>query len=69
MVGQSGSPISVRLEDLDVICSVLDCEPNELLVREDPATVKRKAEASEAVKATRSVRPSRRGRGRSLPPA
>ena len=65
----SGSPISIRLEDLDVICSVLDCGPNELLVRGDPEKVRQKAEVAEVAKATRSVRPSRRGRGRSLPPA
>ena len=35
----SGRPISVRLDDLDVICAVLGCEPGDLLVR-DPAAVK-----------------------------
>ena len=32
----SGRPISVRLDDLDVICAVLGCEPGDLLIR-DPA--------------------------------
>ncbi|HEV8166021.1 MAG TPA: helix-turn-helix transcriptional regulator, partial [Actinomycetota bacterium] len=32
----SGQPISVRLDDLEVICQVLDCDPGELLLR-DPA--------------------------------
>ncbi|MHB1890682.1 MAG: helix-turn-helix domain-containing protein, partial [Acidimicrobiales bacterium] len=26
-----GSPITIRLDDLDVICSVLDCQPGDLL--------------------------------------
>lgn len=30
----TGTPTTIRLEDLDVICTVLDCEPNELLIRE-----------------------------------
>jgi putative transcriptional regulator len=65
----SGKPISIRLEDLDVICSVLDCEPSELLLRSDPAEAKQKAAAIEAAKTSRSVQPSRRRRGRSTPPA
>jgi len=32
----SGQPISIRLDDLEVICGVLDCDPGDLLVR-DPA--------------------------------
>ena len=30
----SGRPVSLRLDDLDVICAVLDCEIGELLIRE-----------------------------------
>lgn len=30
----SGKPISVKLDDLDVICAVLDCEVSELLIPE-----------------------------------
>ncbi|WP_017974789.1 helix-turn-helix domain-containing protein [Actinopolyspora halophila] len=35
----SGTPISLKLSDLDVICSALDCEVGELLTRkpEDPS--------------------------------
>lgn len=65
----SGTPISIRLEDLEVICSVLDCQPNELLVRSDPSKLQQKAEAIKATEASRTVRPSRRRSGRSLPPA
>lgn len=34
----TGTPTTIRLEDLDVICEVLDCEPSKLLIRE-PAKV------------------------------
>ncbi|MHB1497902.1 MAG: helix-turn-helix domain-containing protein [Acidimicrobiales bacterium] len=30
----AGNPTSVRLDDLDVICAVLDCDPAELLIPE-----------------------------------
>ncbi|MER5795254.1 helix-turn-helix domain-containing protein [Streptomyces sp. NPDC001980] len=30
----SGTPVSVRLDDLEVICAVLGCEPSDLLVRD-----------------------------------
>jgi len=64
----SGRPISIRLDDLDVICGVLGCEPGELLVR-DPEAAKpagRENPPARAVNAP-AIRPERRG-GRSLPP-
>jgi putative transcriptional regulator len=30
----SGRPVTIRLDDLEVICEVLGCEPGDLLVRE-----------------------------------
>lgn len=30
----SGQPVTIRLDDLDVICEVLGCEPGDLLIRE-----------------------------------
>ncbi|MGW1395666.1 helix-turn-helix domain-containing protein [Streptomyces nigra] len=33
----SGTPLTVRLEDLDVFCAVLACRPSDLLVLEEPA--------------------------------
>ena len=30
----SGQPVTIRLDDLEVICDVLGCEPGDLLVRE-----------------------------------
>jgi hypothetical protein len=63
----SGRPISVRLDDLDVICAVLGCEPGDLLVR-DPSAVKAAGrEAPIGAVASTEIRPSQRG-GRSLPP-
>lgn len=34
----TGTPVMIRLDDLDVICDVLHCEPSALLIRE-PAKV------------------------------
>jgi putative transcriptional regulator len=64
----SGRPISVRLDDLDIICGVLGCEPGELLVR-DHQVIKPFAGEHQPAPAVNSaaIRPARRG-GRSLPP-
>lgn len=65
----SGRPISVRLDDLDIICAVLGCEPGELLVRDRSAAVKAAAPQAPAAAAASpgAIRPSRRD-GRALPP-
>lgn len=70
----SGQPHSIKLDELEVICSVLDCGPEELLLREPdtvapaaPATADASAVGSEAEQPP-VVRP-RAPRGRSLPPA
>jgi len=68
----SGTPISVRLDDMDVICSVLGCTPDELLAPEEPAE---RAEVTPAPKSAASesgpaIRPTRRhSRQRAVPPA
>jgi DNA-binding Xre family transcriptional regulator len=67
----SGRPVSLKLEDLDVICVVLGCEIGELLIPE-PEKVARPGQP-EAQRATGTgaapvVVPRRRD-GRSLPPA
>ncbi|MEU9455820.1 helix-turn-helix transcriptional regulator [Streptomyces sp. NPDC048277] len=33
----SGRPLTVRLDDLDIICEVLECTPADLLIPEKPA--------------------------------
>ena len=73
----TGTPTSVRLDDLDVICSVLDCTPADLLLCEPEKVAARRVEASrvasdvsgrESSSASSKVTP-RLGRNRSLPPA
>jgi len=65
----SGQPVSVKLDDLDVICAVLGCGVEELLLPE-PDKVRRPTteDASQAVVgAPAAVTPKRRD-GRTLPP-
>jgi DNA-binding Xre family transcriptional regulator len=69
----SGTPASIKLSDLDVICAVLGCGVEELLVTE-PAAITRLAgdqhgqQAAAPSPARPPVTPRRRD-GRSLPPA
>jgi DNA-binding Xre family transcriptional regulator len=69
----SGTPVTVRLEDLDLICAALQCTVADLLVAEPVA----KAPAAQGEELARAVgelpRPVPRrsngtGRPRSLPP-
>lgn len=65
----TGTPTTVRLDDLDVICSVLGCTPSDLLICEPDVVAARKpATPASATGATLPVQP-RAGRHRSLPPA
>lgn len=64
----SSTPISVRLDDLDVICHVLDCEPSELLVVEPIASQDEQPSAVEQTGVS-AIRPSRGVKGRPPPPA
>jgi DNA-binding Xre family transcriptional regulator len=65
----SGSPASVKLSDLDVICAVIGCGVEELLIPE-PGKVTRPdgGQAGASPPASPAVTPRRRD-GRSLPPA
>jgi DNA-binding Xre family transcriptional regulator len=73
----SGNPASIKLDDLDVICAVIGCGVEELLITE-PVTLTRaeddqqvkRAAGQEAASAQGSlaVTPKRRD-GRTLPPA
>jgi putative transcriptional regulator len=64
----TGTPTTVRLDDLDVICSVLECSPADLLIREPEAVAARRpAKVTEA--GARPVITPRPGRHRSVPPA
>jgi DNA-binding Xre family transcriptional regulator len=66
----SGQPNTVRLDELDVICAVLGCGVEELLLPE-PETVPQPTpadgEQARAVAEVRPAAPRPRG-GRSLPP-
>lgn len=63
----SGAPVSVRLDDLDVICAVLECSPADLLLPEPPESPTA-AVAEETSTTSNKIRPVRRGRSRSAPP-
>jgi DNA-binding Xre family transcriptional regulator len=63
----SGRPISVRLDDLEVICQVLDCDPGELLLREPPAEAATAPPRPQAASSA-PIQPAPRRGGRALPP-
>jgi DNA-binding Xre family transcriptional regulator len=68
----AGTPTTVRLDDLDVICAVLDCDPAALLIPEPDKVTARRPRREHAATATAEgapplVRP-RFGNPRSEPP-
>jgi DNA-binding Xre family transcriptional regulator len=66
----TGTPNTVRLDELDVICHVLGCEPSALLIPEPDKVTARRPQQAETAKAGRgpaTVAP-RFGKGRSKPP-
>ena len=65
----SGSPNTIRLDELDVICAVLGCEPGELLLPKPGKVPQPSSEGAEqpGAAAPRGVTPRPHG-GRSLPP-
>jgi putative transcriptional regulator len=65
----SGQPVTIRLDDLEVICEVLGCEPGDLLIRE-PGTIRRGEPADGDAHAAAGGGPviRRRHTGRSGPP-
>lgn len=66
----TGTPTTVRLDDLDMICHVLACEPSDLLVPEPDKVAARKPAREKIVGASDTgpiVRP-RPGNPRSTPP-
>jgi DNA-binding Xre family transcriptional regulator len=65
----SGRPASIKLNDLDVICAVVGCGVEELLIAEPGKILRPDGEQHAASpQAKASVTPRRRD-GRSLPPA
>lgn len=67
----TGTPTTIRLDDLDVICAVLDCEPSTLLIRE-PGNIAARRAAKAATGEEPGGRPPtvqpRLGRNRTRPP-
>lgn len=65
----SGQPVTIRLDDLDVICEVLGCEPGDLLIRE-PGKIRRDRREDDDAQAAAGGGPviRRRHAGRSGPP-
>ncbi len=66
----TGTPISVRLDDLDIICSVLDCQPAELLIPEPDKVAARKPRTVAAATTAPSAEKAkpRLGKNRNAPP-
>lgn len=69
----TGTPTTIRLEDLEVICTVLDCTPTDLMIIE-PDKVAARAAAARPTGTEDGLAPPvaitpRLGRNRSLPPA
>lgn len=63
----SGTPNAIKLDDLDVICAVLGCGVEELLLPEPAADTPTADTPTAAVGQARAVTPRPRS-GRSLPP-
>ena len=70
----TGTPTTIRLDDLDVICSVLDCDPPQLLIREPEKVAARRTSLTADGSQPSDANPSatitpRLGRNRTVPPA
>lgn len=66
----SGQPVTIRLEDLQVICTVLGCTPNDLLVLDADSTTNRptSSEPAQMPTAVGGEPLRRRLMGRARPP-
>lgn len=66
----TGTPTTIRLDDLDVICAVLGCSPSDLLICEPEKVAARRPRPATAAgeSPARTITP-RLGRNRTLPPA
>lgn len=73
----TSTPTTIRLDDLDVICAVLDCSPTDLLIRQPEVVAVRRQQHSRAIgqdapageaPPAATVTP-RLGRNRTMPPA
>jgi DNA-binding Xre family transcriptional regulator len=65
----TGTPTTIRLDDLDVICAVLDCTPSDLLICEADKVAGRRPARADAGTGNDSRPAPRLGRHKSVPPA
>jgi putative transcriptional regulator len=63
----AGTPTTIRLDDLDVLCAVLECSPTELLICEPDKVAARRPPTAQAGSPAPII--PRLGRHRSVPPA
>jgi len=66
----TGTPTTIRLDDLDVICSVLGCDPAALLIPEPEKVAARRPQREEAANgdSVPTMVTPRFGKPRSAPP-
>jgi DNA-binding Xre family transcriptional regulator len=65
----TGTPTTIRLDDLDVICVVLGCTPAELMICEPEKVAARRPQQTDTVSGGPSTLTPRLGRHTSIPPA
>jgi DNA-binding Xre family transcriptional regulator len=66
----TGQPTTIRLDDLDVICAVLDCDPAALLIPEPEKVAARRPRREQAANGDNAAPPVRPrfGKPKSEPP-
>jgi DNA-binding Xre family transcriptional regulator len=66
----TGTPTTIRLDDLDIVCAVLECTPNDLLILEPEVVAARRPDTDKrAAAGNEPAVTRRRGRNRTVPPA
>lgn len=65
----AGTPTTIRLDDLDVICSVLGCAPSDLLLCEPEVVAARKPKKMATAARSQARAQPVPGRRRTKPPA
>ena len=67
----AGTPATIRLEELDVLCSILDCAPSDLMTPEPQKVAARRPRQAETINGQNDTPPRvapRFGKPRSEPP-
>ncbi|MDA8438311.1 MAG: helix-turn-helix transcriptional regulator [Propionibacterium sp.] len=65
----AGTPTTIRLDDLDVICSVLHCMPSDVLICEPEVVAARRPPTRAVAELGAGRRRTTPGRARTKPPA